>query len=102
MLANRRYCYPLTITDFASRYLLSCEALSSTREAFAFAVFERRSRTSASDGHSDRQRRALRLAARPLRLSRLAVWWLRLGIQIERIKPGHPNRTGGTNACISR
>ena len=41
MLADRRYCYPLTITDFASRYLLSCEALSSTREAFAFAVFER-------------------------------------------------------------
>ena len=34
MLADRRYCYPLTITDFASRYLLSCEALSSTREAY--------------------------------------------------------------------
>ena len=28
MLADRRYCYPLTITDFASRYLLTCEALS--------------------------------------------------------------------------
>ncbi len=27
MLGNRRYCYPLTITDFASRYLLTCEAL---------------------------------------------------------------------------
>ena len=27
MLADRRYCYPLTITDFASRYLLCCEAL---------------------------------------------------------------------------
>src|SRR5262249_16133719 len=34
-------CYPLTVTDHASRYLLSCEALSSTREDFAFAVFER-------------------------------------------------------------
>jgi putative transposase len=41
MLANRRYCYPLTISDFASRYLLSCEALATTREAYAFAVFER-------------------------------------------------------------
>ena len=41
MLADRRYCYPLTITDFASRYLLSCEALSSTQEAYAFTVFER-------------------------------------------------------------
>jgi putative transposase len=29
MLRNRRYCYPLTITDFATRYLKVCEALSS-------------------------------------------------------------------------
>ena len=41
MLGNRRYCYPLTITDFASRYLLTCEALSTTQEKFAFMVFER-------------------------------------------------------------
>ena len=41
LLGNRRYCYPLTITDFASRYLLTCEALSTTQERFAFTVFER-------------------------------------------------------------
>ena len=41
MLANRHYCYPLTITDFASRYLIACEALSTTKERYAFAVFER-------------------------------------------------------------
>src|SRR3954470_96250 len=41
MLGNRRYCYPLTITDFATRYLLACEALSSTQGRFAFTVFER-------------------------------------------------------------
>lgn len=40
MLGNRRYCYPLTITDFASRYLLACEALATTQEQFAFTVFE--------------------------------------------------------------
>src|SRR5262245_18865926 len=40
MLANRRYCYPLTISDFASRYLIACEALSTTKEDYAFAVFE--------------------------------------------------------------
>jgi putative transposase len=40
MLSDRRYCYPLT-TDFETRYLLACEALSSTKEEFAFAVFER-------------------------------------------------------------
>ena len=40
MFADRRYCYPLTITDFASRYLFACEALSTTKEAYAFPVFE--------------------------------------------------------------
>ncbi len=37
---DRQYCYPLTITDFASRYLIACEALHTTKEAYAFAVFE--------------------------------------------------------------
>src|SRR5207237_5136677 len=41
MLADRRYCYPLTITDFASRYLIACEALHTTKHTYAFAVFER-------------------------------------------------------------
>ena len=41
MLADRRYCYPLTITDFASRYLLCCDALATTKEMYAFTVFER-------------------------------------------------------------
>ncbi len=41
LLANHRYCYPLTITDFASRYLIACEALSTTQERYAFGVFER-------------------------------------------------------------
>ena len=40
MLANRQYCYPLTITDFASRYLLACEGLSTTQEIYACTVFE--------------------------------------------------------------
>jgi putative transposase len=41
MLADKRYCYLLTITDFASRYLIACEALAKTKEAYAFNVFER-------------------------------------------------------------
>src|SRR6476661_6917468 len=41
LLGNRQYCYPLTVTDHASRFLLTCEALSSTRENYAFPVFER-------------------------------------------------------------
>jgi putative transposase len=41
LLGNHQYCYPLTVTDHASRYLLTCEGLSSTRENYAFTVFER-------------------------------------------------------------
>ena len=36
MLADKRYCYPLTITDFASRYSLCCDPLATTKEKFAF------------------------------------------------------------------
>lgn len=41
MLGDRRYCYPLTVTDFASRYLITCDALATTKETYAFTVFER-------------------------------------------------------------
>ena len=68
LLGNQRYCYPLTITDFASRYLLACEALSTTKERYAFT----RLRAGVSGvwparRHSHGQRRALRVRARALR-----------------------------------
>ena len=95
MLGDKRYCYPLTVTDHASRYLLLCEALESTAAAFAFTAFE----------HLFRERglpRGIRSDngapfASPnglFNLSKLSVWWLRLGIAIERIKPGHPQQNG--------
>jgi putative transposase len=95
MLADKRYCYPLTITDFASRYLLSCEALSTTQEIYAFSVFERvfkefglPSAIRTDNGVPFASPHAL------FGLSKLSVWWLRLGIAIERIKPGHPEQNG--------
>lgn len=95
MLANRRYCYPLTVTDFASRYLLSCEALSSTREIYAFAVFERVFKDFGLPQVIRTDNGVPFASAHALYgLSTLAVWWLRLGIQIERIKPGHPEQNG--------
>ncbi|PYO78944.1 MAG: IS481 family transposase [Gemmatimonadetes bacterium] len=95
MLADRRYCYPLTISDFASRYLLSCEALSTTKETYAFTVFERVFKDfglpqaiRTDNGVPFASPHAL------FGLSKLAVWWLRLGIHIERIQPGHPQQNG--------
>jgi transposase InsO family protein len=95
MLGNRQYCYPLTITDYSSRYLLACESLESTKSMFAFNVFERvfkdfglPSAIRTDNGVPFASPNAL------FGLSKLAVWWLRLGIHIERIKPGHPQQNG--------
>jgi putative transposase len=94
-LGNRCYCYPLTITDFASRYLLACEALTTTQATFAFVVFER---TFKEFGLplAIRTDNGVPFAAPTglYRLSKLAVWWLRLGIHLERIAPGHPQQNG--------
>jgi transposase InsO family protein len=94
-LGNGRYCYPLTVSDHASRYLLLCEAFESTQEVPVIAAFQQL--------FGDR---GLPVAIRSdnglpfaspnglYNLSRLSVWWLRLGISIERIKPGHPQQNG--------
>jgi len=94
-LGNKKYCYPLTVTDHASRYVLACEGLESTRESLAFTAFERlfKERGLPKAMRSDNgvpfaSPNAL------FNLSRLSVWWLRLGIDIERIKPGCPQQNG--------
>lgn len=95
MLGDRRYCYPLTITDYASRYLLACEGLETTKQDFTFSVFERvfeefglPKSIRSDNGNPFSCPRGL------FGLSKLSVWWLRLGIKIERIKPGHPEQNG--------
>ncbi|RWA69927.1 MAG: IS481 family transposase [Mesorhizobium sp.] len=94
-LGDGRYCYPLTVTDQASRYVLTCEALESTKEAPVIEAFVRLFKE-----------RGLPLAMRSdnglpfaspnglYNLSKLSVWWLRLGIAIERIRPGNPQQNG--------
>jgi putative transposase len=95
MLGDRRYCYPLTVTDFASRYLLTCEALSTTQEKFAFTVFERAFKDFGLPQAIRTDNGVPFASAHAIYgLSRLSVWCLRLGIQIERIKPGHPQQNG--------
>ena len=95
MLANHRYCYPLTITDFASRYLLACEALASTREDAAFVIFERAFKDFGLPAAIRTDNGTPFACAQALfGLSRLSVWWLRLGIHIERIAPGQPQQNG--------
>jgi transposase InsO family protein len=94
-LGNGRYCYPLTVTDHASRFLLECEAMDSIREDPVIAAFELlfRERGLPAAIRSDN---GVPFASPNglYNLSRLSVWWLRLGISIERIKPGCPQQNG--------
>jgi transposase InsO family protein len=92
-LGNGKYCYPLTVTDHASRFLLECEALESNREVPVIASFERLfierglpSAIRSDNGVPFASPNGL------YNLSKLSVWWLRLGINIERIKPGTPTQ----------
>ncbi len=85
-LGNSHYCYPLTVTDHASRFLLLCEALDSVREAPAIAAFQQ---LFAERGLPDaiRSDNGVPFASPTtlFNLSKLSVWWLRLGIAIERM-----------------
>lgn len=94
-LGNHQYCYPLTITDYCSRFLFACEGLASTKSDFAFSVFERVFKEYGLP-QAIRTDNGLPFASPNalFGLSRLSVWWLRLGINIERIKPGQPAQNG--------
>ena len=102
-LGNSRYCYPLTVTDHASRFLLVCEALNSTREEPAITVFEQLFRERGLP-EAIRSDNGVPFASPNglFTLSKLSVWWLRLGIEIE---PDQSlailSRTVGTNTCTS-
>jgi putative transposase len=91
---DRAYCYPLTLRDGFSRYVLRCDALRSrttaeTRRCFAraFAAYGLPERIRSDNGSP--------FAGPGLgRLSRLNVWWMRLGIVPERTGLGRPDQNG--------
>jgi len=89
-----RYCYPLTVADGCSRYVLGCQALPEPTRARTYTTFRqlfeefglpRKIRT---DNGAPFATTAL------ARLSRLSVWWIRLGILPELIEPAHPEQNG--------
>ena len=88
------YCYPFTLRDGFSRFVLRCDGLhgytyDATRACFvrAFAAYGLPIRIRSDNGAP--------FASDGLaHLSRLAVWWIRLGIVPERIAPGHPEQNG--------
>ena len=82
-------------TSGRTGFLLLCEALETTREDLAVTAFDRLFRERGLPG-AIRSDNGVPFASPNglFGLSKLSVWWLRLGIGIERIKPGHPQQNG--------
>jgi transposase InsO family protein len=94
LTGDHRYCYPFTLRDGFSRFVLQCAALTAHTLAVTRPCFER---AFAEYGLPDRIRsdNGPPFGGPGLgRLSTLAAWWIRLGIVPERITPGHPEQNG--------
>jgi transposase InsO family protein len=88
------YCYPLTVTDNYSRYLLGCQALPGTLLQPSMVVFTRLFKEYGLPRRI-RTDNGVPFAAPTLgRLSRLSVWWLKLGVLPELTEPGRPQQNG--------
>lgn len=91
---NGVYCFPLTIADQHTRFLLTCHGLLSTQTVTARPVFERTFRAFGLP-RAIRTDNGVPFASQAIHgLSFLNVWWLRLGIRHQRIQPGRPQQNG--------
>ena len=87
-------CDPLTVTDACSRYLLRCRHVGKTDGKHVRSVFESVFREYGLPEAIRTDNGAPFASKAPGGLSRLAMWWLRLGIRHERIEPGCPQQNG--------
>ena len=88
------YCYPLTIADQHTRFLMACHGLLSTKGHGVRPVFDRLFREYGLP-RAIRTDNGVPFATTGIHgFSQLNVWWLRLGIQHQRILPGQPQQNG--------
>lgn len=93
-LGDGELCYPITITDNFSRYLLCCNALNhptfdDTKKAFEL-IFKTYGLPDIIRSDNGQPFAGTGIGG----FTKLSVWWLKLGIKHERIKPGHPEQNG--------
>lgn len=93
-LATGQLCYPLTLTDADSRYLLRCQALPDTATIHAWPIFAGAFCEFGLPGVIRTDNGAPFATKALAGLSRLSLWWIKLGILPERIAPGHPEQNG--------
>jgi putative transposase len=93
--ADGAWCYPLTVMDGFSRYLLTCTVVPGPQTAATRRVFTRVFREyGLPDVVRTDNGKPFASPTTIGRLSRLSVWWIRLGIAVERIDPGRPDQNG--------
>ena len=90
LLGNRQYCYPLTITDAFSRMLLVCQAQASTSYELTRRHFQRAFSEYGLPEAIRSDNGAPFASQAPRRLSRLSLWWVKLGIGSVLNRPGCP------------
>jgi len=93
-LGDRSLCYPLTITDQFSRYILGCEGMGAISDEGAKEICEElfRSHGLPLVMRSDN---GIPFASTGLAgLTKLSAYWMRLGVIRERIRPAHPEENG--------
>ena len=93
-MADGQYCFPLTVTDAHSRYLLACDAYLSTQTTGAITTFERLFQQLGLPSAIRTDNGVPFATAAIGGLSQLNVWWTRLGIVHQRIDPGKPQQNG--------
>jgi putative transposase len=92
--ADGQRCDPLTVTDAYSRYLLTCGLVQSGTFAAVHPVLEALFKEHGLPKVIRTDNGPPFAGTGAGGLSRLAVWWLKLGICPERIEPGHPEQNG--------
>lgn len=93
-LGNGQWCYPLTVMDHQSRYLCGCEALKGTRLKETQAAFIHLFRQYGLPERIRSDNGVPFASTARGGLSRLSLWWIKLGILPERIEPGKPQQNG--------
>lgn len=93
-IGNLGYCYPLTITDNYSRYLLACRGLREPNAANVMKWFEMIFKEHGLPEAIRTDNGPPFASTSTGGLTKLAVWWIKLGIMPERIKPGCPQMNG--------
>lgn len=91
--ADGTRCDPLTVTDACSRFVLCCRIVAPTAQGVR-PWFERTFREYGVPVALRTDNGSPFASTGPGRLSQLAVWWLKLGIHLDRIDPGHPEQNG--------